>query len=206
MKVKTVPIKAEEKNKSLTAAKKAEKKVEVIAKSEPENIATVTPEAAAEPEKTEPVVAVQANTEPVEADLASDAEKVAEEEPAESDSVASLVSGDNNTEVSLAELAGECSNYTQIGYNYYAESIKGASFTGNATITKLAKTNQASRQVNLINDKFGVVVVITLKNVPKQIVANIGIGDDMSLVATVEHSQIIGSSCAVDLSYRITES
>ena len=208
--VKAVPVKVEEKKKSLALVKKPEKKVEVIAKSEPEEVVTKVAEPTVETKKSEPEDVAQAKVEPAKVEPAKvepamEAEIVIEE-PLKSESLASLVSGDNNAEVSLAELAGECSNYTQVGYNYYAESIKGASFTGIATITKSTKSNASTRQVGLVNDKYGIVVVITLKNVPKQVVAGLGIGDEMDLNATIVHSQIIGSSCAIDLSYLLTES
>jgi len=192
--------KGKEKTKAQAAVKQAEKKVEVIAKTEPVEPVIEVKTPVVEPKKVEP-----AKTETINIEATSEP-KVVIEQPKPTESIASQLDSNNDSEVSLAELANECSNYTQIGYNYYAESIKGASFTGVATITKLMPSNTSTRLVKLVNDKFGVVVVISVKDVPKRVTATLKVGQEMNLNATIEHSQIIGSSCAIDLSYQLAKS
>ena len=180
--------------------KQTEKKAKVIAKIEPVETVSEVETPVVETEKIEPAKVEQAKVEP------AIEPEVVTESVQQPESVAALVESNDNIEVTLAELAGECSNYTQVGYNYYAESIKGASFTGIATITKSSKLNSSTRQISLVNDRFGVVVVISLKSVPKKVVSGLRVGQEMNISAIVEHSQIIGSSCAVDLSYRLVKS
>ncbi len=195
--------KIEEEKKEQETVKQAEKEVEVIAKAE-----TLEPVSKLETPVVEPVKVEPAKTKVAKTEAAMEHE-VATDQPEQkelAESISSPVDSGNNSIVSLAKLADECSNYTQIGYNYYAESIKGASFTGVATITKLRPSNSSTRLVNLESDKFDVVVVISLINVPKRVATTLKVGQDMNLSATIEHSQIIGSSCAIELSYQLPES
>ena len=189
--------------------KQAEKQVEVIAKVEPKG--QKEPEEKVETPVVEPKVEIEVSIvepekiEPVEPESASETESVVpgDQSSITSEAIADLVDNSNIGIVTLAELARECGNYTQIGYSYYADSIKGSTFKGVATITK---SPSSTAQMSLVNDKHGIVVVISLNQVPKQISKKLRIGDEMEVSATIEHSQIIGSSCAIDLSYQQADS
>ena len=189
---KAEPVKkVEETTQTHQVVKQMEKKVEVIAKAEPnENLSEVELPVVV-PEKVEP-----SRVEP----------EVIAEQPQQAEPIANLADTSSDDEVTLAELAGECGNYTQIGYNYYAESIKGAVFTGNATVTKTTSSGSSTKKVSLVNDKFGMDIVLALNNVPNQAAAKLRVGQPMDINATIDHSQIIGASCVVNLNYQLAES
>jgi len=180
-----------ETTKTQQVVKQPEKKVAVIAKTEPDENLNKVETPVAVPEKEEP-----GRIEPV----------AVAKQPPQAEPIANLDDTSSDDEITLSELAGECGNYTQIGYNYYAESIKGAQFTGNATVTKTVASGSSTKKVSLVNDKFGIDVVLRLNNVPNKTAANLRVGQHMDINATIDHSQIIGASCVVNLTYQLAKS
>ncbi|MFV2031694.1 MAG: tetratricopeptide repeat protein [Gammaproteobacteria bacterium] len=108
--------------------------------------------------------------------------------------------------VDLADIANQCSNYTQTGFDYYAESIKGAYMVGNAKIDAVlaSASNLNTRLLRLTKKQFGIVINLTLNEVPKEIATGLKQGRDFGITGIVEQSQMTGSSCDVILRYQST--
>lgn len=106
--------------------------------------------------------------------------------------------------VTLADIANQCQNYTEAGFNLYAETIKGALFFGKATIKKTepdsSKTGNYS--VSLTNRKSGIVVFLDLHDVPKEVAARLEEGEKFGVRGTVVDSKAVSSNCAVSLIYQ----
>jgi hypothetical protein len=116
-------------------------------------------------------------------------------------------SGKESGTVKLADIANQCKNYTQTGFNYYAESIKGAFFAGNAKIDTIGSTPSklGTHLIRLINKKFGTAIFLTLQGVPKEVAIGLKEGRDFGITGIVEHSQMTDSNCDVILTYRSTK-
>jgi hypothetical protein len=116
-------------------------------------------------------------------------------------------SGQASITVGLAEIASQCQNYTRVGFNYYAESIKGALLTGNALIEAIepnpSKTD--TRLVKLSHQKFDIEILLSLQDVPQNIVAGLQPGHDLGITGIVGLSQKEGSSCDLMLTYQSSQ-
>ncbi|MHC4782795.1 MAG: hypothetical protein ACYTE0_07045, partial [Planctomycetota bacterium] len=109
--------------------------------------------------------------------------------------------------VTLADIASQCQNYTETGFDLYAETIKGALFSGKATIEKTepdsSKTDNYS--VSLTNRKSGIVVFLDLHDVPKEVAARLEEGEKFGVRGLIVDSKAVGSNCAVNLIYQPVE-
>ncbi len=123
------------------------------------------------------------------------------EEPAPNTLLAHIVASNNSTPISLAELASECGNYTQIGFNYYAESIEGASLTGSATISR----KLPGGWISLTNDDFSTLLLLTLNEVPPEMLSELKVGQEIELSGVIDQAQLVGASCTVNLVYQQDE-
>ena len=78
------------------------------------------------------------------------------------------------TTVTLTEIAGQCQNFTQTGFDLYAVTIKGAFLTGTAVL--VAKRPEFSKSgtylVNLTSDKSNT-VLLDLHDVPGEIASRL---------------------------------
>lgn len=103
--------------------------------------------------------------------------------------------------VTLADIASQCQNYTETGFDLYAETIKGALFSGKATIIKFGPDSSKSGNyaVSLTNNKFGIVVFLDLHDVPKDVAVRFEEGDIFGVRGIVVDSKAVGSNCAVSL-------
>lgn len=116
-------------------------------------------------------------------------------------------SGQASFTVDLAEIASQCQNYTQVGFNFYAESIKGALLTGNALVEAIepnpSKAN--TQQLKLSHQKFDIEILLSLQDVPKDIAADLKPGRDFGITGIVGLSQKQGSSCDLMLTYQSSQ-
>jgi len=118
-----------------------------------------------------------------------------------------IISEDDDTEfdtVGLASFANQCKNYTQTGFNYYAESITGAFFEGNAEIDTIGPANSKSgtHQIRLVNRQFDISVLLNLRGVPKEVVVGLKGGQDFGIEGIVEHSKMTSTGCIIILAYK----
>ena len=106
--------------------------------------------------------------------------------------------------VTLADIASQCQNYTETGFDLYAETIKGALFSGKATIIKFEpdSSQTGNYSVSLTNSKFGIVVFLDLHDVPKEVAARLEEGEKFGVRGIVVDSKSVGSNCAVSLIYQ----
>jgi TPR repeat protein len=113
-------------------------------------------------------------------------------------------SGQASITVDLAEIASQCQNYTQVGFNYYAESIKGALLTGNALIEAIEPnpSKADTRLLKLSHQKFDIEILLSLQDVPKNIAAGLKPGRDFGVTGIVGLSQKQGASCDLMLTYQ----
>lgn len=111
---------------------------------------------------------------------------------------------DGTITVTLADLASQCQNYTEAGFDIYAETIKGALLSGTATIKKFVPdpSKTGSYSVNLTSNKFGIVVFLDLHDVPKKVAARFEKGDTTGVRGLVVDSKSLGSNCEVSLMYQ----
>lgn len=127
--------------------------------------------------------------------------------PVSAESIAESTSDGNNTAINLSELASQCNNFTPVGFNSYAESIKGALLKGTAIITKTVSTGSSSsrHQVYLMSDKYNIQVILTLQDVPDSVSSGLKKGQEMVVTGEIKDSKLLESSCTVDLLYQSTE-
>ena len=116
-------------------------------------------------------------------------------------------SGQASITVGLAEIASQCQNYTQVGFNFYAESIKGALLTGNALIEAIEPnpSKADTRLVKLSHQKFDIEILLSLQDVPQNIAAGLQPGRDFGITGIVGLSQKEGSSCDLMLTYQSSQ-
>jgi len=112
--------------------------------------------------------------------------------------------GRESGSVNLADVAYQCRNYTRTGFNYYAESIRGALVEGNAKVDTIGLTSSTSgtRLVKLTNEQFDAVISLTLHDVPKEVAKALKAGRDFRVTGIVGLSQMIGSNCDLSLTYQ----
>lgn len=96
----------------------------------------------------------------------------------------------------LAEIAQECGNYTRAGFDVYADAIKGAVATGNASVRKIDRG-----LLRLEMKQAGVKVKLNLKDVPESLLANLSAGDKFLVQGIILQSQLAESECTIHLQY-----
>jgi hypothetical protein len=106
--------------------------------------------------------------------------------------------------VTLAEIANQCQNYTEAGFNLYTQTIKGALFSGKASLvaTKPDSSKSEIYSVKLANNQFGIVIFVDLQDVPKEIAASFVKGIKYEITGSVVDSRVVSSNCAVNLIYQ----
>lgn len=106
--------------------------------------------------------------------------------------------------VNLTDVAGQCGNYTQTGFKFYAESIKGALLVGEAKIDaiKSDQSKSASRTIKLSDKQFGVTINFILKEVPKNITLGLKKEENFGITGIIENSQLNSSNCNIVLTYK----
>lgn len=106
--------------------------------------------------------------------------------------------------VNLAGFANQCKNYTHTGFNYYAESIMGEIFKGNAKVDTIGPVNSKSgtHLLRLVNTQFSISVLLTLRGVPKEVVHGLKGGQEFGITGIVEHSKMTSTSCILILAYK----
>jgi hypothetical protein len=106
--------------------------------------------------------------------------------------------------VTLEDIATQCQNYTETGFNLYAETIEGALFSGKASV--LAVKPDASEPgtflVNFSSKLFGLVVFVDLRDVPKQVAVKFAEGKMYAITGIIVNSKVVGSDCAVRAMYQ----
>ena len=108
------------------------------------------------------------------------------------------------TTVTVAEIANQCQNYTEAGFNLYAQTIKGALFTGKASLVAIKPdlSKSDSYATKLASSRFGIVVFVDLQDVPKETATGFVKGIKYDVTGSVIDANVVGSNCAVKLVYQ----
>ena len=106
--------------------------------------------------------------------------------------------------VTLADIANQCQNYTEAGFNLYAETIKDALFSGKASLVAIKPDSSQAGiySVKLANNQFGIVVFLDLHDVPKEVAESFEKVIKYEVTGSVVDSKVVGSNCAVNLIYQ----
>jgi hypothetical protein len=107
------------------------------------------------------------------------------------------------SETNLADIAAGCHNYTQTGFAYYAESIRGAQLIGNATISRVVASTTISNThlIHLTKNQTGVELLLSLDGVPAKLAKELKQSEKFSIRGIVGNSKKTGSSCNITLVY-----
>jgi hypothetical protein len=106
--------------------------------------------------------------------------------------------------VTLEEIASQCQKYTATGFDFYAETIEGALFSGKASVlaVKPDSAESGSFLINLSSKLFGLVVFVDLHDVPKEVAVKFEEGNKYAITGIVVNSKVVGSDCAVRVMYQ----
>ena len=106
--------------------------------------------------------------------------------------------------VTLAEIANQCQNYTEAGFNLYAQTIEGALFSGKASLVAIKPDSSKSGiySTKLANSQYGIVIFVDLQDVPQEIATSFVKGIKYEVTGSVVDSRVVSSNCAVNLIYR----
>jgi len=117
--------------------------------------------------------------------------------------IADIPDDEITTTVTLADIANQCQNYTETGFNLYAETIKDALFSGMASLVAIKPdaSESAIYSAKLANNQFGIVVFLDLHDVPKEVALSFKKVDKYEINGSVVDSKVVGSNCAVSLVY-----
>ena len=107
-------------------------------------------------------------------------------------------------EVTLADIANHCQNYTELGFNLYAETVMGALLSGKASVVAIRPDSSKSGAYLMIltSKQFGTVVSLDLQDVPKEVAVRFEAGDKYTINGMVVDSKVVGSNCAVSVRYQ----
>ncbi len=110
--------------------------------------------------------------------------------------------------VSLAEFASQCQNYTQTGFDLYVETIKGALFSGTASMYgKIPEPSKSGTYLIKLTDyKYNIAILLNLHDVPEEISTRFGKRDKFGITGIVIDSKALGSGCVVNLIYQSSKS
>ena len=120
----------------------------------------------------------------------------------QSASIASIPA--SSVAVTLADIAVQCQNLTELGYALYADTIRGAALSGNATVVaRLASDSQAGAySIDLSNSQFAGTVSVNLLEVPESAAGEFEKGANHAVTGTVVDSKLDGSKCTVSAIYQ----
>jgi len=106
--------------------------------------------------------------------------------------------------ITLADLASQCHNYTEAGFNLYAETIKDALVSGNASVTAMSPDSSESGtySIDLINSQFDSAVFVNLRKVPAEVAKTFDEGEKFGITGIIIDSKVVGSNCAISLLYQ----
>lgn len=110
--------------------------------------------------------------------------------------------------IQLADIVDQCTKYTREGFDYYADTIRGAILTGRAKIKSIRAdpANPGAQIIQLRDNKFGMTISFNLNEVPNSIANNYQAGDQFRVSGIITDSKIAESSCEVNVAYQLAGS
>jgi hypothetical protein len=133
-----------------------------------------------------------------------DKPEVAAEDPIKIVQTADEPDDEVTATVTLTEIANQCQNYTETGFNLYAETIEGAHFSGKASVVavKPDSSDPGTFLINLSSKLFGLVVFVDLHDVSKDVAVRFEEGSKYAITGIVINSKVTNSGCAVSVMYQ----
>lgn len=106
--------------------------------------------------------------------------------------------------VTLAEITRHCQNYTQTGFNLFAQTIEAALFSGEATLESIKPDSSKSAvySAELTHKQVDIVVYIDLRDVPKDVAETFEKGRKYAVPGIIVASKAVDSGCTVRVSYQ----
>ena len=106
--------------------------------------------------------------------------------------------------VTLEEIASQCLKYTETGFNFYAETIEGAHFSGKASVAtvKPDSSEPGSFLINLSSKLLGLVIFVDLHDVPEDVAVRLEVGSKYAITGIIANSKVVGSDCVVRAIYQ----
>lgn len=145
------------------------------------------------------VVATQAPPQsPPEAPPAAPAEPVATRPPP------AEVAEQDAPLVRLADIADQCERYTEAGFNLYADSIRGARLSGQASVVSITAdaAKPGSFRIGFTEKRPTVSLRIDLRRVPDGVARRYKTGARASVSGVVTESAAASAGCSIGLDYR----
>jgi hypothetical protein len=105
--------------------------------------------------------------------------------------------------ITLADIARQCQNFTETGFNLYAETIKDALFSGKASLVGIRPdaSKQGVYSTKLASNQYGIVIFLDLHDVPEAVATSFVKGIKYEVTGPVVDAKAIGSNCTVNLIY-----
>ena len=106
--------------------------------------------------------------------------------------------------VTLADITKHCQNYTEAGFNLYAETIMGALFSGKASMEAIKPdpSKSGTYSVGLTHKQIDLVISLDLRDVPKDVAVRFEKGNKYAVNGIVVASKAVGSNCTVSATYQ----
>jgi hypothetical protein len=106
--------------------------------------------------------------------------------------------------VTLADITRHCQNYTETGFNLYAETIKGALFSGKASMEAIKPdpSESGTYSLGLTHKRIDFVIFLDLRAVPKDVAVRFEKGNKYAVTGIVVASKAVGSNCTVSAIYQ----
>jgi len=106
--------------------------------------------------------------------------------------------------VTLADITKRCQNYTEKGFNLFAETIAGALFSGEATMESIEPdpSQSGTYSVALTHKLVDLAIFIDLRDVPKDAAVRFKKGRKYAVTGIIAVSKAIGSDCIVSATYQ----
>ena len=109
--------------------------------------------------------------------------------------------------ITLADITKRCQNYTEKGFNLYAETIEGALFSGEVSMEsfELDPSQSGTYSVGLSHKQMDLAIFLDLRDVPKDVAVAFKKGNKYAVTGIIVVSKATGSDCIVSASYQSVE-
>lgn len=112
--------------------------------------------------------------------------------------------GSGSPGVTVAQIATRCEQYTEVGFDLYASTIRGARLSGQASVAAVESdaANPGTYLVNFTDRRQAAAVTFELGQVPAAVVANYPQGKPAALSGIVVDSKTSSTGCSISLRYQ----
>ena len=106
--------------------------------------------------------------------------------------------------ITLADIAAQCQNFTEEGFNLYAETIQEALFSGKASLVGIRPdaSKPGTYLTKLASNQYGTVIFLDMHDVPEAVATSFAKGIKYDVTGPVVDAKAVGSNCTVNLIYQ----